>query len=38
MCWVWEKGLPYIILHGLWYLFYAASAYYIGTSRHAMMP
>ena len=36
MCWVWEKGLPYIILHGLWHLFSAASAYYIGTS-HAMM-
>ncbi|MGK3740360.1 MAG: hypothetical protein ACI90V_007210 [Bacillariaceae sp.] len=36
MCWVWEKGLPYIIWHGLWHLFSAASAYYIGTS-HAMM-
>lgn len=34
-CWVWEKGLPYIILHGLWHLFSAASGYYIGMS-HAM--
>lgn len=34
-CWIWEQGLPYIILHGLWHLFSAASAYYIGTA-HAM--
>lgn len=32
-CWVWEKGLPYIILHGLWHLFSAASAYYIGIAH-----
>ncbi len=32
-CWVWEQGLPYIILHGLWHLFSAASAYYIGAAH-----
>jgi len=32
-CWVWEQGLPYIILHGLWHLFSAASAYYIGMTH-----
>mmetsp|Transcript_6208 Transcript_6208/g.12831 ORF Transcript_6208/g.12831 Transcript_6208/m.12831 type:complete len:249 (-) Transcript_6208:40-786(-) len=32
-CWVWEQGLPYIILHGLWHLFSAASAYYIGVAH-----
>jgi len=34
-CWVWEQGLPYIILHGLWHLFSAASAYYIGIAHVA---
>mmetsp|Transcript_2919 Transcript_2919/g.8014 ORF Transcript_2919/g.8014 Transcript_2919/m.8014 type:complete len:250 (-) Transcript_2919:998-1747(-) len=32
-CWVWEQGLPYIILHGLWHIFSALSAYYIGMSH-----
>jgi hypothetical protein len=32
-CWVWEQGLPYIILHGLWHLCSAASAYYIGIAH-----
>ena len=34
-CWVWEEGLPYIILHGLWHLFSAATAYYIGVAHAA---
>ena len=34
-CWVWEEGLPYIVLHGLWHLFSAASAYYIGMAHAA---
>lgn len=32
-CWMWEQGLPYIILHGLWHLFSATSAYYVGMTH-----
>jgi hypothetical protein len=34
-CWVYEKGYPYIVLHSLWHLFSAYSAYAIGTSHLA---
>lgn len=32
-CWVWERGLPYLVLHSLWHLLSAASAYYIGIAH-----
>jgi hypothetical protein len=32
-CWVWEKGYPYIVLHSLWHVFSAATAYSIGVSH-----
>lgn len=32
-CWVYEYGTPYIILHGMWHLFSAATGYYIGISH-----
>jgi hypothetical protein len=32
-CWVWEKGYPYIVLHSLWHIFSAATAYSIGLSH-----
>jgi hypothetical protein len=32
-CWVWEKGLPYIILHSLWHFFSAYCGYVVGTSH-----
>jgi hypothetical protein len=34
-CWVWEKGYPYIVLHSLWHIFSAATAYSIGLSHVA---
>lgn len=34
-CWVWEKGYPYIVLHSLWHICSAATAYSIGVT-HAM--
>lgn len=32
-CWVWEKGYPYIVLHSLWHIFSATTAYSIGLSH-----
>lgn len=32
-CWIYEYGTPYIILHGMWHLFSAATGYYIGISH-----
>jgi hypothetical protein len=32
-CWIWEKGYPYIVLHSLWHIFSAATAYSIGVSH-----
>jgi hypothetical protein len=32
-CWVWEKGLPYIVLHSLWHLFSAYCGYIVGTAH-----
>jgi hypothetical protein len=34
-CWVWEKGLPYIVLHSFWHLFSAYAGYAVGTSHLA---
>ncbi len=35
-CWVWEKGYPYIVLHSLWHIFSATTAYSIGLSHIKM--
>eukprot|EP00536_Pseudo-nitzschia_multiseries_P015119 jgi/Psemu1/311741/fgenesh1_kg.823_\ len=32
-CWIYEYGTPYIILHGMWHIFSAATAYYVGMSH-----
>jgi hypothetical protein len=32
-CWVWEKGLPYIVLHSLWHLFSAYCGYIVGSTH-----
>ena len=32
-CWVWEQGLPYIILHSLWHFFSAYCGYIIGSTH-----
>jgi hypothetical protein len=33
LCWVWERGLPYILLHSLWHLFSAYCGYSIGNAH-----
>uniref|UniRef100_A0A7R9WX47 Transmembrane protein n=1 Tax=Craspedostauros australis TaxID=1486917 RepID=A0A7R9WX47_9STRA len=30
-CWIWEAGMPYIVLHSLWHLFSAYAGYVFGT-------
>ena len=32
-CWVWEQGLPYIILHSLWHFFSAYCGYIVGSTH-----
>jgi len=32
-CWIWEQGLPYIVLHSLWHLFSAYCGYVVGTTH-----
>ena len=34
-CWVWEEGLTYIILHGLWHFFSAYCGYVVGIAHQA---
>lgn len=36
LCWVWEYGTPYIILHSLWHLLSAYTAFVIGNSHLAV--
>ena len=31
-CWVWEEGIAYIVLHGLWHFFSAYTGYVIGST------
>lgn len=35
LCWVWEYGLPYIILHSLWHLLSAYAGFVVGNSHLA---
>lgn len=32
-CWVWEYGLPYIVLHSFWHLFSAYTAFVVGNTH-----
>lgn len=32
-CWVWEEGIAYIVLHGLWHFFSAYTGYIIGSTH-----
>jgi hypothetical protein len=34
-CWVWEKGLAYIVLHSFWHLLSAYAGYVVGTAHLA---
>ena len=36
-CWVWERGMPYIVLHSMWHLFSAYAAYSVGTTHLAAL-
>jgi hypothetical protein len=33
LCWVWEYGLPYIVLHSFWHLFSAYTAFIVGNTH-----
>jgi len=33
LCWVWEEGKPYMILHGLWHLLSAYAGYLVGATH-----
>jgi hypothetical protein len=33
LCWVWEFGLPYIVLHSFWHLFSAYTAFIVGNAH-----
>lgn len=33
--WIWERGMPYVVFHGLWHLFGAYGGYLIGQAHLA---
>ncbi|GMI31348.1 hypothetical protein TeGR_g498 [Tetraparma gracilis] len=33
LCWVWEYGLPYLLLHSVWHLASAVTCYFVGVLR-----
>lgn len=34
LCWIYERGTPYMLLHGAWHLFSAYAGYLLGTEHH----
>ncbi|KAG7348489.1 hypothetical protein IV203_017194 [Nitzschia inconspicua] len=36
--WIWEEGLPYVVLHSCWHIFSAATAYLVGTTHISNYP